>query len=619
MRHRPLLAALPLLLIAGTAAAQQPPPGPGGRFRQRQAQPAPAPTPDPAAPAAAPVDGDAPAAATPTAPGDTTAPTAPADAAKPGDPQDPARAEPTPQAPPNPLAVSPDVAARIGSDLAEPPPPPPVGATTHKYFPYYEERKGDYRFRLLPPLYLEHTRGLPTSTAGATTTGTASQEDRESLIAVAYYNRRSPKVDADVVFPLFWRVRDDDSHLLVVGPFVHRQAPGENDNWLAPLYFQGERKDGGYFHMPALLTTSHWNQTGAFTLVGPYFRTRTNANVDLGIAPLFFHGDNGDTDGAHKTYTLIPPLLFYTRSREIDENRLTIIGPIVSETNLKRRIFDVAPFFFHIEGRPEALGKRESHTTLFPFFHYGHTDDVSLFIVPGYLRRMTKTADTMLTPFYSHAETRNGATSFTVAGPILPLFFKYSDKDTGASSLTILPLFSYGHSPIGRSILTPLYGRWDTYGISRSHWVFPTFTLSNDLDGWEADMHPLIYLGRSGTSSHTVIAPFFWDFANPTGRTTIGFPVYWRFADTQKDSVTQVAANTVYLQKRVSGGLDWQFHIVPFFSYGENPSGYFWNVLFGLAGYERAGATAKVKAFWIPIQVAGGSGSGPSKNAAWAN
>ena len=43
----------------------------------------------------------------------------------------------------------------------------------------------------------------------------------------------------DVVFPAFWHVRDGDNHVVVVGPLVHREAPGENDNWLAPLFFDG--------------------------------------------------------------------------------------------------------------------------------------------------------------------------------------------------------------------------------------------------------------------------------------------------------------------------------------------------------------------------------------------
>jgi hypothetical protein len=67
----------------------------------------------------------------------------------------------------------------------------------------------------------------------------------------------------------------------------------------------------------------------------------------------------------------------------------------------------------------------------------------------------------------------------------------------------------------------------------------------------------------------------------------------------------QVAANTLYMQKHVAGGTDWQFHLLPFFSYGEHPDGYFWNVLFGLAGYSRDGAHSQVRALWIPFNSGG--------------
>lgn len=49
--------------------------------------------------------------------------------------------------------------------------------------------------------------------------------------------------------------------------------------------------------------------------------------------------------------------------------------------------------------------------------------------------------------------------------------------------------------------------------------------------------------------------------------------------------------------------LDWSFHVLPVFSYGANPNGYYWNVLFGLAGYERNGQYAYVKTLWLPITV----------------
>lgn len=514
--------------------------------------------------------------------------------------------EPTAEVPEDPLEVPEPLRAKIGTDY-DGMPPSPEGELTRTFIPpYYAERKGDYRLRLVPPLYLEHTRGLDPATGEST-----PETDRQSLTALLYYQRRSPKLDADVVFPAFWRVRDRQNHVLVLGPFAHRKAPGEHDNWVAPLFFQGKRRDGGYFHSPALLTTSHWRPEGAFTLVGPYFRDRTGSDVDWGIAPFLFRGDNGNIDGARKTYTLIPPALFFHRQRELDESSLTVAGPVIAESNPKRSMFHVAPLFFSIRGKPETGGVRESHTTLFPLFHYGYEPDKSLFVVPGYLRRVTKTTDTMITPFYSRATTRSGATSTSVVGPIVPIYYRSVDTDIGYDGLGVFPFYFGSSSPKGRTLLTPLFGRFESYNVSRTYWLFPTTTYTRDLHGWELDVHPLLYLGRDKSSSHTVVAPVFWDFASPKGRTTIGFPLYWRFADTTEGTVTQIAANTLYRERRVPGGTDWEFHLLPLFSYGQSPAGYWWNVLFGLAGFDKEGATSKVKALWIPITVSSGAAASP--------
>jgi len=483
--------------------------------------------------------------------------------------------------------VPPDIAERIGTD-AEDFRPTPVGETKRGLGFGYQEQKGDYRLRLLPPLYLEHVRGL----------GTAS-EDREQLVTPIYYRRRSPKADADVLFPLAWRIRDDASTVTVVGPVAHREAPGEHDNWLFPLVFEGERKDGGYLHTPLLLTTTHWNADKAFSLTGPYFRDRRGSDVDWGVAPFVFHGDNGSVEGARKTYTLIPPLLFYDRWREVDESATTSIGPVLWESTPKRRVFDVLPLFFRI------TGANEHHTTLLPLFHYGRGEEQSLLVLPGYLRRRTRTVDTMLTPLFSYSTTRNEATTFLAIGPLLPLFLYKNDKDTGARAITVAPLFHASSSAESSAFLTPLYGRFEDKGASKSQWLFPTFTWSSGVEGWETDLHPLLYFGRNrDQSSHTVVAPIFWDFASPASRTTIGVPAYFRQWDSATDSVLQVAANTLYRQRRVPGGLDWEFHLLPLLSYGQEPKGHFWNVLFGLAGYSRSGGNATVRALWIPIPVA---------------
>jgi hypothetical protein len=519
------------------------------------------------------------------------------------DDRPPLRTEPSIAPPQDPLAISPEVRAQIGSDWQSGPPSPEGPLHHTQWFPYYEETRGDYRLRLLPPVFVEQSRGLRDPTQMLY--GVPKSESTEGLYGLLYYRRRSLALDMDVVFPAFWRVRDGDNRVAVFGPVVHRDAPGENDNWLAPIVFAGSRKDGGYLHVPPLLTTSHWGASGAFTLVGPYFRDRSGTDVNLGVAPFYFHGDNGNLEGSRRTYTLIPPLFTYHAEHEFDGSSMTVVGPVIAQSNPRRDIFDVAPLYFHIRGKPDTGGVVEEHTTLLPFFHYGHDPDGSLFVLPGYYRRVTRTSDAAISLFYSHVESRSGSTSLTAAGPVVPLWWNYNDRDLDIHAWAIAPFFYTSDSPAGHDWLTPVLGRFDSYGQSTTWWVFPTLTLNGNTHGWEYDFHPIVYTGRSDDSSHTVVAPVFWDFANPKGRTTIGFPVYWRFAEGQDDSVVQVAANTLYMQKRVVGGLDWQFHLLPLFSYGESPTGHFWNVLFGLAGYTRDGAHAQVRALWIPIDVNG--------------
>lgn len=506
-------------------------------------------------------------------------------------------AEPTLQAPADPLAIPEGVEGRIGTDW-DGRPPSPEGKTETSYFPLFSQRRGDYRLRLIPPLYLEHTRGLDPDTGART-----PQTDTESLTALLFYQRRSPTKDRDVLFPLAWRWRDDDNHVLVLGPLAHREAPSEHDNWVAPLFFEGSRKDGGYFHAPLLLTSTHKNAKGAFTLVGPYFRDRSEKDVDLGVAPFYFHGDNGDLEGARKTYTLIPPFLYFHKDHEIDESQLTVVGPVISRSNPKRSILDVAPLFFSINGRPDTGGVKEFHYTLFPFFHYGRSPEQSLFIIPGYLRRVTKSVDTLITPLFTHSTTRNNSTSLTMVGPVFPLYYRKTDIDVGYSAFGLFPFYYGSHSPKHTTFAIPLFARSEEYNVSRTFWFFPNVVYDRSITGWEVDVHPIVYVGREKKDTHTVLAPIFWDFASPKGRTTIGFPLYWRFADTADGSVTQIAANTLYREKKAVGGTDWQFHLLPLFSYGQSPQGSWSNLLFGLLGYDHDGPVTKVKFLWIPITV----------------
>ncbi len=83
-----------------------------------------------------------------------------------------------------------------------------------------------------------------------------------------------------------------------------------------------------------------------------------------------------------------------------------------------------------------------------------------------------------------------------MVGPILPIYYRNTDIDVGYSALGIFPFYFGSSSPKGRTLLTPLFGRFESYNVSRHYWVFPNITYTRDVGGWETDIHPLVYLGR---------------------------------------------------------------------------------------------------------------------------
>ncbi len=367
-------------------------------------------------------------------------------------------------------------------------------------------------------------------------------------------------------------------------PVLPPSDPAARHLVLPPFFVEKNGPKGGYFHAPLLLTTSSWNADSAFTWAGPYWRTRKGTSIDSAVFPFYFHGSDKAL-GANKSYTLIPPLFFYTRANEELGTSLTWAGPYMRKEDETRRTTALFPFYYRISGKPEAKGVSESHTTVFPFVHYGRTKDSHLLVTPGVLSYRSLDAATLMTPLYSSFDNKKTGTHLTVAGPILPMFVHYTDKSVGLSGTGVFPFFYADSSPRHSEVWTPAFYHRKNYGENTFTWALPTFTLSTDKMGWAAALHPLVYAGKHGASKHVVVAP-----------------IYWRFSNSDEGTLTQVALNTVYSEKRVAGGTDWEFHLLPLFSYGENPRGHFWNVLFGLAGHTREETRSTTRVLWIPFR-----------------
>jgi len=507
--------------------------------------------------------------------------------AAPGAPGEESRLSDTePSLPVDPLAVPPEVKAKIGSD-ADPDGEKGRAALTLRTFfpPYYSERSGGYGFKTVFPLWFERQQ----------------PSDRASLFGMFYYNRRSTEHDADVLFPLFFKLRDGKTHTTIVGPIVHAEGPGEHSNWVAPLLFTGSTVDKTYLHIPPLLTFSARSREGGYHFFGPWYcfwsggRTcgwKSSENVDLGLAPLFFVGKSD-----RSRYEIVPPLLHYFHYNEIEDSETNIWGPLLWKHTKTGDAFDVLPLFFH------NWGKNEDHLTVLPLFHYGYKGTSSLFVNPLFLTaRGDEGQSTFVTWGYARYRGR------TELDMLTPLFWRYEDPDIGLTRYLVPPILYLSSSPRGYDTgVFPLFLRSKRYDIRDTTFITPFFQHTHDLEGWQTNIHPIFYLGRTNQSTHMVIAPVFWDFASPTSRTTIVLPLFWRFADTE--GVSELVGNTFYKERRHAAGLDWQIHFFPAFSYGETPDGHWWNVLYGLAGYTREGSMTKMRALWIPITLSGGASS----------
>lgn len=489
-----------------------------------------------------------------------------------------------PTLPNEPLEISEGVRKQIGSSADT---DVETGRAAGKprytiYPPYVEERSGDYRFRTVFPFWIDRQQ----------------PNDQSSLYGLLYYKRRSEKNDADVLFPFFWRWREDQDRTTILGPAGWHNGPKSSDKFFAPLFFQGSSNDGksNYLTIPPLLTFLKKDQQGGRSIVGPGYcfwkggsscNPETADEISYGVAPLFFAGKDERT-----RYELVPPLLHYYRYTELDQSWLNVWGPVIRAHDEKSDSFHVAPFFFH------KWGKNADHITIPPLlFHYGYEGDANLLVTPLFINRNgDKGEKTFVTWGYARHRGR------TKLDMITPLFWRYEDPDEKYVQNLLFPFFYNAYSPRESNFaLFPFYAHFERYGLRESTWITPFFEHTTSTTGWSTNLHPLVYVGRDREHSHTVVAPFFWDFVTPKSRATIGFPIYWRFAE--DNTVSQLALNTYYREKKLQNGTDWEFHFFPFFSYGETPNGHWWKVLYGLAGYSRSGAATTARVLWVPIEI----------------
>jgi hypothetical protein len=237
----------------------------------------------------------------------------------------------------------------------------------------------------------------------------------------------------------------------------------------------------------------------------------------------------------------------------------------------------------------------------------------------------------------------------------------------------VFPLFAHDNREgISDFWLVPGLGRKKSLERDeQSWWLAPTFDWGWDETSWHFNLHPLFYLSRAADSRHLALVPLYFDFHNKKEQThrfalaplywdfksfkeqkrsrvafpfyfhfengqkqrfhTIGFPLYWDFDFRDRearytitfpfhsrsrlgDRERHFVLNTMY-EKRSDKNRTWQLHVFPLFARGGSHQSKWWNVLYGLAGYERRGVNRRLTLFWLPFNLSKAAPTTASKAA----
>ncbi|MCC6874330.1 MAG: hypothetical protein IT378_08525 [Sandaracinaceae bacterium] len=474
---------------------------------------------------------------------------------------------------------------------------------------------GDNDFQLvIPPLLYERSRGTETIATFPLFYWRQSAASTELTIP-PYYLQRG-RDNWDVLFPLFWWYRGQGHHTWIIPPVWSHQAADGFDFGVAPLLLSGRHGARHYTLIPPLLTATWGDEHESFTFSPFFWRLREREMEHWGIFP-FLWFENGERNA----YQIVAPFFFRLEDRDAG-TALTVVPPFYHRNEPNGSYFGIAPLFHH------ASGADYTSTTIPPLLvHYSQEPDVTRLATPAFLWMRDHGDETFVTYLYQRFR---GATELDA---VAPFFFFLRDPRVGSTGLVVPPLVWHFEDPgssntvvfpffarfeqRGRTTtwLTPLFGQHiDHEAHDTTTMVLPTIQISQWHNGDAVNIHPIWYYESVPSHRHTVLFPLWWDFESFEGtrnRQTVAFPFFWRFREGTTTST--LFLNLYHRERRRSSSWEWELHIAPFFSYGENSmGGHWWKVFFGLVGYERRGPYGITQLFYATFQTDGPAPRAPA-------
>jgi len=405
---------------------------------------------------------------------------------------------------------------------------------------YYQRRDPRLDVDVMPPLFarwVDRERKTRTLVIGGPAVSHESEALRVRTLFPLLWDVTDHQRDrrTTALIPLFYRRRvADGSSVTVVGPAFHHRGPGGWSAGLVPLFFAG--RDGEARHR--VVFPIFWQLLSPerrITVAGPAIWYRRGEDSLRALLPLALFGQR-----AGSRFVTLPPLLFH-HQRDLDSGaRFTLAGPL----SLARRSDAVAWSLWpllHYRRRNGPDGRRAS-LTLVPLFHFQREPGASALHTPlgGYARDEQRTV-AVVGPLY----VRRGADRVSAA--LIPLAWAGWERGGFGRShhLALLPLFYSARGPGRRALYTPLFGFHHRAEPRRSTWYAGPFIRHRSEARTLTALLPLVlhsrdhlrgrttllagpYFGRwSAEQSTHVLAPLLWHRRRQEGSTTLALPLLW--------------------------------------------------------------------------------------------
>jgi hypothetical protein len=529
--------------------------------------------------------------------------------------------------------------------------------------PYYQEKSERLTLRMIFPFFFSRTRtGLEASTElgifpfywRARGQGTStdvyfplywkwrSPESKTDLVVQTFYNRfedgfnfgfapllflgrnGAEGTSYQVVPPLFFHFAGPSSSFLLAGIFYHRRDGDDYHLGLPPLLFAGRKHFEKYlvalpplfwrfedeikYETTYVLPPAFWGSTefGRFFGIAPllYFNRDKNEDQSL-VLPFYFgsrwqHKDQfGEPAGEGRSHYLPFLLSYYRKAKGLLQHG---VGPLYAWSDKEGDTLRMFTPLLWMWGNERSY----EHSTMIPPLFYRHTSPIRRDVMAGLL----------------YWDFEDLFRKRTLA--VLPLFAWSSSLREKDWRLWLPPTFDIGFGPKEQHFrIHPLvyWGR----GQEKSHFVAaPIVWKFKDEDDDDLVVFPLYwrFYDRIYKDGSRIVFPFYWSFDEPRKdkQVTVGFPLYWDLRDGRQGKRTVVipplffrsktdtrattgVLNFVVNKGEVKGNRFWTFSLFPLLSFGHPPapSGAYWSVLGGLAGWRRQGSTKQLKILWIPF------------------